>query len=182
MPLVRFNLVSNNPPSLFPSHITVVSIINHFYWTFRHSLLRVRFLWLIPNDVYYFHFILSNNIVWFSLLFIQMPFFYCCICLPFWSSLLSLCFISPRCKWGVLISSLFLFSALSLHCVACWFPAAPKIVSDSLVVAYSGIKRTIMNLSFHPILPLLPTDIIRASSLTPRSHFWIANLHIPAEK
>ncbi len=59
----------------------------------------------------------SNNIVWITLLSIQITVFDCCFSLFLILYPLSASF-HPLCKWGLLIPSLFLFSALFLYCVA----------------------------------------------------------------
>lgn len=59
----------------------------------------------------------SNNIVWITLLSIKITVFDCCFSLFLILHPLSASF-HPLCKWGLLIPSLFLFSALFLYCVA----------------------------------------------------------------
>lgn len=94
-----------------------------------------------------------DNILWISLLSIKITVFDCGVSL--FVILSPQYFGSPRCKWGVLIPSLFLLSALSVHCVA-HLAVVSQTPSDSLVLAYSGIKHTVSLSQIHHFNPLSP--------------------------
>lgn len=66
--------------------------------------------------------------------------------------------------------SISVFFASLLCGLSCLFPVVSEILPDNLVLTYSGIKHhfSIINLSLHPTLPLLPTEIISClQSLSP---------------
>lgn len=106
-----------------------------------------------PHNGYLFLF-LPNYIVWISLLSIKITVFDCC-------SSLSLIPYPLSASFHLIVNGeywfhLYFCSPLCLSIV--WpvslVPSSVKMVPDSLVLAYSGIKHTIINLSFHPTLPL----------------------------